>query len=335
MAHQPSWDRLARLTAKAGRGPTRLSAEEIVELVDLYQRASADLSHVRTYQPDPALAASLTRLVARAGSVVYGTRTRTLRDAGRFLTATFPAALWSIRRFLVASALLLLGPGVAMGAWVGTSEAALEATAPPAVRQAYVEERFEDYYSSGPAVAFSSQVFTNNVRVAFLAFAGGIAFCVATAGILVVNGAAIGTAAGTFVAAGQAPKFWGLVLPHGLLELTAVCIAGAAGLSLGWALIDPGDRRRSEALAEGARRAVAVVIGLVAVFGVAGLIEGFVTGSTLPTWARVGIGATAEAAFLTYAFSAGRAASALGLTGALGEEPPTRFQRAPVALMSR
>ena len=304
-------------------------------MVDLYQRVSADLSHVRTYQRDPALAATLTRLVARAGSVIYGTRTRTLRDAGHFVTATFPAALWGIRKFLVASALLLLAPGVAMGTWVGTSEAALEATAPPAVREAYVEERFEDYYSSGPAVAFSSQVFTNNVRVAFLAFAGGIAFCVVTAGILVVNGAAIGTAAGTFVAAGQAPKFWGLVLPHGLLELTAVCIAGAAGLSLGWALIVPGDRRRSEAVAEEARRAVAVVIGLVAVFGVAGLIEGFVTGSALPTWARVGIGTVAEAAFLTYVVAAGRAASALGLTGALGEEPRRGSQRAPVAFMSR
>ena len=328
---------MAHLTARAGRSPTRLSAEEIGELIDLYQRVSAHLSHVRTYQRDPALTASLSRLVARAGSVIYGTRTRTLRDAGRFVTVTFPAAVWWIRRLVAVSALLLVGPGVAMGAWVGTSQAALEATAPPAVRQAYVDERFEDYYSSGPAVAFSSQVFTNNVRVGFLAFAGGIAFCVVTAAILVFNGAAIGTAAGTFVAAGQAPRFWGLVLPHGLLELTAVCIAGAAGLSLGWALIAPGDRRRSDALAEEARRAVVVVMGLVVVFGIAGVIEGFVTGSGLPTWLRVGIGAVAEAAFLTYVVSAGRAASALGLTGKLDEHTPRRpgAQRAPVALASR
>ena len=336
MAHQPDWDRLGRLTTRAGHSPTRLSAEEINELVELYQRVSAHLAHVRTYQRDPALTATLSRLVARAGSVIYGTRARTPRDAARFVTLTFPAALWKIRKFLVASTILLLAPGVAMGAWIGTSEAALEATAPPAVREAYVEERFEDYYTSGPAVAFASQVFTNNVRVAFLAFAGGIAFCVLTAAILVFNGAAIGVAAGTFVAVGQSPRFWGLVLPHGLLELTAVCVAGAAGLSLGWALIDPGDRRRGEALAEEARRAIVVVIGLVAVFAVAGAIEGFVTGSPLPTWQRVGIGVVAEVAFLTYVVVAGRAASSLGLTGKLGEEADgSGPQRAPVALMSR
>jgi Stage II sporulation protein M len=99
-----------------------------------------------------------------------------------------------------------------------------------------------------------------------------------------------------------------------------VFVAGGAGLRLGWTLIDPGDRPRLQALAEEGRRAVVIVLGLVAAFLVAGTIEGFVTGQPWPTWLRVGIGVVAEAGFLTYVMVLGRRAAARGLTGALGEE---------------
>jgi uncharacterized membrane protein SpoIIM required for sporulation len=318
-ANQPVWDRLAGLTRRAGRGVGRLSASELEELVALYQRVSTHLSYARTYYRDPGLTASLTRLVAQAGAVVYGTRPRTLRSLGRFLAVTFPAAVWYSRRFVLVSAALFLVPAIAIGIWVANSSAAVEATGPRAVREAYVQHDFEQYYSSEPAAAFASQVFTNNVQVAILAFSGGIAFCLLTAFVLVFNGAHGGVAAGLFAAVGQQPKFWGLILPHGLLELTAVFIAGGAGLRLGWTLIDPGDRPRAAALAEEGRRALAIVAGLVVVFAVAGTIEGFITGSALPTWARVGVGALGEAALLTYLVARGRVAARSGLTGALGE----------------
>ena len=96
-------------------------------------------------------------------------------------------------------------------------------------------------------------------------------------------------------------------------------IAGAAGLMLGWSLIDPGDRTRGAALVQEGRRAIVIVIGLIAVFGAAGLIEGFVTGHVGSTVVRVGIGAVAETAFLLYVVKRGRAAARRGLTGALGE----------------
>jgi len=187
------------------------------------------------------------------------------------------------------------------------------------VREAYVKQDFEQYYRSAPASEFASQVFTNNVQVSIYAFAAGIALCVPTAFILMFNGANVGVAGGLFASVGQQLKFWGLILPHGLLELTAVFIAGGAGLRLGWTLIDPGDRTRRAALAEEGRRALAIVAGLVVVFLAAGTIEGFVTGSSLPTWARVGIGVLGETALLSWLFVRGRAAAAQGLTGALGE----------------
>ena len=316
----PVWDRLAQLTVRARRGPGRLEPAELEELVQLYQRVATHLSYARTHYGDPALTAKLSGLVARSGAIVYGSRPRTLRAVGRFFAATFPAAVWHIRWFVLVATLVSLLPAAAFGIWLASSPAAVEAAAPAAVREAYVNHDFEAYYSSAPASEFAASVFANNVQVAFVAFALGILLCVGTLYILVGNGANLGVALGLFAAVGQQSKFWGLVLPHGMLELTSVFVAGAAGLRLGWTLIDPGDRARMTALAEEGRRTVVIVIGLVLTFAVAGSIEGFVTGRPWPTLLRVGIGIVVEAAFLAYLFVLGRAAAARGLTGALGEQ---------------
>jgi uncharacterized membrane protein SpoIIM required for sporulation len=294
--HRPAWDRLGYLSRRGRRGPQRLAPAELDELVVLYQRVSGHLSHTRAAYADPGVTAMLTRLVADANAVIYGAR-RPARAAVRdFVLIAFPAAVWRIRHFVAVAAALTLLPAFAVGAWIATSDAALEASAPEAVRAAYVAEDFEAYYSSAPASQFAAQVTFNNIQVAITAFAVGIAACVGTAGILAFNGANVGVAGGLF-------------LPHGLLELTAVIIAGGAGLRLGWTLIDPGDRPRVEALTEEGRRSVVVVLGLVGAFAVAGLIEGFVTGSPLPTWTRVGIGAVVWVAFGTYVIRLGRAAT--------------------------
>ena len=321
--NQPLWDRLGNLTSRANRGVGRLDAAELDELVRLYQRTSSHLSYVRTYYRDPALIAQLTGLVATANAVVYGTRPRSLRAVGKFFADTFPAAVWINRRFVAASAALLLLPAIAVGVWLANSDKAVETVAPPALRQAYLNQDFESYYSSRPATEFATQVTTNNIQVGFLAFAGGVFLCLPTAFLLIQNGANLGVPAGLFATSGQSGKFYGLILPHGLLELTAVIIAGAAGLRLGWSLIDPGDRPRRVALSEEGRRAVVLVLGLVATFTVAGSIEGFVTGSPLPTVFRVGLGVAVETAFVLYIITQGRAAVARGVTGNLTSRAST------------
>jgi uncharacterized membrane protein SpoIIM required for sporulation len=150
------------------------------------------------------------------------------------------------------------------------------------------------------------------VKVAFYAFAGGIAFGTVTLYMLALNGANLGVAAGLFYSAHHPGEFWGLVTPHGLLELSSVVLAGAAGLRLGWTLVDPGDRPRIAALAAEGNRAVVLVFGTVFTLAVSGLIEGFVTGSALPTVARVGIGVTVEVTFLSWVILASRAARVSG-----------------------
>ena len=314
--NQSAWTRLEALT-RLGRGS--LGPAEVEEVVQLYQRTSAHLSHARSERADPALVARLTRLVAGAAGLIYGSRSRSMAGFARLFTTTFPAAVWHIRRFVVVAALLLLGPAFVMGTWLASSDEALQASGPDAARQAYVEDDFEAYYSSAPAGQFATQVTVNNIQVSILAFAAGALLCVVTAFILVSNGANVGVAAGTFAAVGEQAKFYGLILPHGVLELSAVIVAGGAGLAIGWAVIAPGDRLRSVALADEGRRAAAVVLGLMAAFVVAGTIEGFVTPSGLPTALRVGIGLAVGGAFWTYVVTLGRRAAALGYTGAIGE----------------
>jgi uncharacterized membrane protein SpoIIM required for sporulation len=316
-----SWSRLQELTRTAGHNARGLSADDLYELVRLYQRVSGHLSYASTNFADPGLTMQLSRIVSEAGAVVYGTRPRTLRAFARFFTETLPAALWYVRWFVLASALLTFVPALAFGIWLANSPRAVDATAPAAVRQAYIDHDFTDYYRSQPSIAFATEVYTNNVQVSFEAFAGGV-LLLPTAAVLADNGANIGVAGGLFAAAGQSPKFWGSVTPHGLMEITSVLIAGAAGLSLGWAVVDPGDRRRRDALADAGRRAVVLILGTVLTLAIAGTIEGFVTGSALPTAARVGLGVAVEAAFLVYAVVLGRAAHAKGLTGEAAQSRP-------------
>lgn len=314
--NQTSWNRLEVLTRQSRRS---LTPAQVEELVQLYQRTSAHLSYARTERADAALIARLTGLVAGAAGLLYGTRSRSAAGVARFFTTSFPAAVWHARRFVVASALLLLVPAFVLGTWLATSDEALQATGPDAVREAYVQDDFETYYSSAPAGQFAAQVTVNNIQVSILAFAAGALLCVVTAFLLANNGAHVGLAAGMFAAAGEQPKFYGLILPHGVLELSAVIVAGAAGLSIGWTIIAPGDRRRAVALADEGRRAAAIVLGLMLAFIVAGTIEAFVTPSGLPTIVRVGVGLATGTAFWTYVITLGRRAAARGYTGAMGE----------------
>ena len=115
----------------------------------------------------------------------------------------------------------------------------------------------------------------------------------------------------------RAGLFFGLILPHGLLELTAVFVACGLGLKLGWTVVDPGPRTRSRALAEEGRALVVGALGLALVLFVSGVVEGFVTPSGLPTWARVGIGVVVELLFLAWVFGPGRRAHRAGVSGDL------------------
>jgi uncharacterized membrane protein SpoIIM required for sporulation len=290
-ANQTTWWRLQQLSEKARKLST-VSPDELDEMVGLYQRSGAHLAHARVkYASDTALVSRLTLLVSEAHGVLYGQRDIEVRKGiVQFATAAFPEAIWSIRRFILVAFLLTAVPWAVMQIWLAVSPTAFDVVAPDAAAQQYIDQDFEEYYSEQPSQNFASQVFLNNIRVGFLAFAAGALVCVVTAAVLMYNGANVGAAGGLFTNVGQADKFWGLILPHGMLELSAVIVAGAAGLRIGWTVIDPGDRTRFAALTQESRRAGNVLIGLVIAFLLAAIVEGFVTGRPWPTEVRIAIG---------------------------------------------
>jgi uncharacterized membrane protein SpoIIM required for sporulation len=311
-AHQSAWWRLQQLTERA-RKVTQVSPDELDELVHLYQRAGANLANARVeYAGDSMLVNRLTLLVSDAHGVLYGQReTEVQRGIVQFATLTFPAAIYGLRRYILVAALLTFVPWAVFQIWLSVSPTAFDVVAPDGAATQYIEQDFEEYYSNQPSQNFATQVFLNNIRVGFLAFAAGILLCVVTAALLAWNGANVGMAGGMFTSVGQADKFWGLILPHGMLELSAVVVAGAAGLRIGWAIIDPGDRPRFNALTDEARRAGSVLVGLVVAFLLAAVVEGFVTGRPWPTELRIGIGVAVFALFwgwtVVYAIKARRA----------------------------
>ncbi|MFC8536823.1 stage II sporulation protein M [Streptomyces sp. NPDC057249] len=315
--HRVEWDRLDHLVRRGHR----LTGAEADELVDLYQRTATHLSLIRSSAPEPLLVERLTQLVARARSMVTGTRRASWRDATRFLTAGFPAAVYRSRHWWIPTAVLSTLLTALMGWWIGTHPEVQSAIAAPEDlrRMTVPGGEYETYYSSHPATSFAAQVWTNNAQAAAMCLVLGAFLCVPVLWVLFVNVVNLAVGIGLMSSAGRLDTFLGLILPHGLLELTAVFVAAGTGLRLGWTVIDPGPRTRRAALAQQGRAALGMAIGLALVLFVSGVIEAFVTPSGLPTWARISLGTAAELLFLLYVYVLGGRAARAGEAGDLDE----------------
>jgi uncharacterized membrane protein SpoIIM required for sporulation len=314
--HEDEWARLEHLIRRSRR-PRRMSGAEVDELVGLYQRVATALSVVQTRSPDPVLVARLSRLVAEGREAVTGTHAAAWRDISRFFVVTFPVAVYRTRRWWVPTAVVSLAVAAALGWWIAANPDVQRGLVPAASVRALTGSQFVNYYSSAPAHSFATKVWTNNVYVAASALVGGFLLGIPTLIALFINMLNLGVDGGYMVAAGKTGVFFGLIAPHGILELTAVFVASGAGLRLGWTVVDPGPRRRADALGTEARATMTIALGLIVVLAVSGAIEGFVTPSGLPTWLRVGIGLVAEALFISYVWILGRRGVAAGETGDL------------------
>ncbi|WP_029288035.1 stage II sporulation protein M [Cellulomonas sp. HZM] len=312
LVHGPSWQRLDELSRRRRR-----TGAEADELVRLYQSAATDLSVIRSAAPDPETLMRLSQSVARARAAIAGTHEPAWRDVTGFVVVTLPAALYRIRWWTVGVMVVFLALSVTAGWWVATNPDALAAMGTPSQQQEYVDKAFASYYD--PGIGFAATVWTNNAFLAALCVAFGITG-IGPVWFLAQNAIQVGAIGGMMAAHDRLGIFLQLIAPHGMLELTAVFVAGAAGLRIFWAWLAPGPRPRGRALAEEGRSLFTVAIGLVGVLAVSGLIEGFVTGSGLAWWLKIVTGAVALAAFWTYTIVLGGRAVRAGHTGDLEED---------------
>jgi len=316
-AHEAEWRRLDDLVKRR----RHLTGEEIDELVTLYQQTTTHLSAVRSSGHDPILVAALSSRVARARAAVTGSATPAWSVVGRFALVSFPAMAYRARWWWLGTAAGSIGLAAIIGWWVARSGTVQAAILPPGQVGNLVNHEFRGYYSQYAASSFAAEVWTHNVWVAAESLIFGILLGLPTLWVLFQNAANVGVSGGLMIVHGRGVLFFALILPHGMLELTAVFLAAATGLRLGWTVIDPGPRPRGRALAEEGRASITIALGLIVVLLVSGVIEAFVTPSPLPTWARILIGVIVEAAFLSYVIVFGRRATAAGLTGDITEAP--------------
>jgi uncharacterized membrane protein SpoIIM required for sporulation len=323
LAHRPTWDRLEALVKRR----RQLTGAEVDELVDLYQRVSTHLSMVRTASNDSVLIGRLSGLVARARSAVTGAHAPLWSEFRRFWTVSFPVVAYRSWRWWLGTAVVFFLVTFVIALWVSGNPEVRATIGTPSEIDELINHDFASYYSEHPAGSFALQVWVNNSWVSAQCIGLAVLLGIPIPYVLFQNAANLGVMAGLMFDADKADVFLGLLAPHGLLELTAVFLAAAAGMRLGWSVVAPGNRPRGQVLAEHGRAVVAVAVGLIAVLLVSGLIEALVTPSPLPTFVRIGIGVAAEIAFLAYIFHFGRKAARAGETGDVDDAPdvvPTR-----------
>jgi uncharacterized membrane protein SpoIIM required for sporulation len=316
-AHQAEWARLDQLVKRR----RALSGAEVDELVASYQRTATHLSVLRTAGHDPALAGRLSASVARArAAAVGGAHASGWRSVQRFFGVAFPAVAYRNRWWWLATAAGSLLLAMLIGWWMARTPAVMSALAGSRQQQAlYVNHEFRQYYSQYNGGSFGSEVWTHNSLLAATMLISGVFLGIPTLYLLLANAFDLGSAGALMVTHGRGAEFFALITPHGLLELSSVFLAAATGLRLGWSIVDPGPRPRSQALAQEGRAAITVAVGMVATLLVSGSVEAFVTPSSLPAWARILIGAGVEAAFLGYVIVAGRRAVRAGLSADIAE----------------
>ncbi len=274
---QDSWRELDELIRAARGKAERLGPDRVRRLGGLYRAAAADLSLGRRHFPGDPAVTRLEQLVLQSRALVYGTRRSSpLRG---FFTRHYWVLVRGMPSQLALAAALLLIPATAAAVW---------GLVDPGAAAGLVPGQFTDVLDPGPEgtdqrmsvaeqAAFSSALFTNNIQVTFLAFAGGILAGAGTVLLVVYNGLILGAVAGVVTEGGDGAFFVELVAAHGVLELSAIVVTAAAGLHMGWAIVEPGTTTRRAALVAAARRAALVVLGTMPWLVVAGLVEAFVS----------------------------------------------------------
>ncbi|GMU21588.1 MAG: membrane protein [Phycisphaerae bacterium] len=309
----PAWDRLEALIARCGRhGLRALSEEELHELTRLYPSVAVDVARARLYKLAPQTQQRINRLAISAHGLLYRrSRGPVLPLILRFFRYDYPRLFRRLWAYTALATVIFLV--AAAGAYVTTQVR-------PATAYLFVPGDLDmpdgnlevssadisDRFRSMPSPPMAAGIITNNISVAFTAFAFGITAGIGTCYLLLFNAMMLGGIAGHFANHRLSYEFWSFIAPHGVLEIMTIMIAAGAGLRMGLALAVPGDQTRLAALRAGAREAVLLVIGTMPLFVVAGLVEGFITPSYLPGGLKMALGLGLGVTALSYLVLVGR-----------------------------
>ncbi|MEZ5305929.1 MAG: stage II sporulation protein M [Pyrinomonadaceae bacterium] len=305
-----NWERLEELLAKTDgvSGMKSLPRAEVREFGELYRRAATDLAIARAETRDQKLISYLNSLVIRTHGKIYRAEAKGFRLIWEFFARDFPVAVrkaWkfialaaAVELFFMFSGMFLIQNDIGFADALGLDEIRIMA------------ENNEQWWLglNDSNEQGATMLFTHNIRVSFLSFALGALFCVGSFVILALNGLHFGAVLAicykTNPAFGNALLTF--VVGHGLIETFSIYLSAGAGIMIGYALINPGDLSRGDAVRKAGMEAAKIVMGCASVLVVAGIIEGFLSPSSLPPWIKFTTGFVTFTALIVYLALAGR-----------------------------
>ncbi len=314
---QTEIDTFKRLEETLGRiehgGLHSLKSDELLSFGSLYRRAASALSSARSQGVNDAQIDYLNGLVSRAYGHIYVSNPKGWPSVAAFFKTDFPQTFRKNLYFIALAFIIsVIAAAFAYGVVskdIGVADIVMGPGASETIDEvASRHEGTKDWMPAEKRPMMSSFIITNNIRVAAIAFATGIGAGIGTFLILFSNGLMLGVIGAAVAARGAhvAWGFWSFVWPHGVIELTAIFIAGGAGLMLGWAVLNPGDYSRANALKLAGREAFKLLMGVTAMLVVAGIIEGFLSPSMLPNQVKLACAGAIGVAQFSYLFLAGK-----------------------------
>ena len=278
------WEETERLLKRfEDQTAERVRPVDVMRLGELYTELISDLNKLTVSIDDPAASERANRLTLRAYGAIYQKKSMTFHDLIRFFLFGFPGLVRRRIHFVIASMLLFITAALVGYLCIHEKSRLVDLVVPPVEQQRLKAMALEARPNQPHPLAregnfgLSSSIMVNNIRVSILAFATGIFLGIGTLVILITNGLMLGALAALYTDAGMARYFWSLILPHGGIELVCIFIGGAAGLIIGYALINPGSYHRKDWAVKEGHDAVKLVIGTIPLLVLAALIEAYIT----------------------------------------------------------
>ncbi|WP_243291781.1 stage II sporulation protein M [Bacillus sp. FJAT-47783] len=284
--HRDHWDQLEQMVTMLHKRSNKMTGPEIDQFHRLYQKAAQNLAYSQTYFPKEDITLYLNELVAKSHNLLYRDQSSSLKQIRHFFRVTFIGLLLEQWKFIIAAMLLFTIGGI--GGYLSVLHDPLHfySVLPESITNGVDPEQLGMSDGMIDSPLMSASIMTNNIQVAILAFAGGVTFGILTTYLLLYNGMIIGALAALFWHYGKTYEFWAYIVPHGMIELTAIFIAGGAGLLMGFKLIVPGNVSRGYQLKQQAKRSVQLLLGTLPLFVIAGVIEGYITPAAISLEAK-------------------------------------------------
>ncbi|WP_281886446.1 stage II sporulation protein M [Paenibacillus sp. YYML68] len=279
--HKPVWSELERLLEQFERQRATIGAAQVDRLTELYKTASAHLAYAKTYYASDEVTLFLNQLISRAHQALYAEQGKGENRLSDFFKHLFIGHVLNRGWFIAAALALFVLGGLSGFLAVSSNPLNLYAIIPSSIAESIDPSKVGHNHADVQHATMSTAIMTNNIRVAVLAFVGGITFGLLTVYVMFYNGLLIGALTAVFWQAGYSYTFWAYILPHGVIELTAIFIAGGSGLYMGYRMIDPGRYTRKYQFIQSVKESALLLLGTIPLFVIAGIIEGYLTPSEL------------------------------------------------------